>query len=126
MSGLEGQGFDREESQAALSWLKSRGLLNDERTAERHAEKALLHRRMGLAAAEAELEALGVSPEVKERALETWRTATEADRAKELLQAKLKPGDGPAKAARLLAGKGYDEDTIREALSERFPELELP
>lgn len=120
---LLAKGFDEDSAEAALAWLKQRRLLDDARTGARRVE-LIARRKGGLLLAEQELSRLGIEGEAASAALEEWSPEEEKDRGRALLQARLKPGDGPPRAARILASRGYDEEMIRDLIAERFPDWE--
>lgn len=120
---LARRGAEEEEVDQALAWLKARGLLSDQRTGARHVEVARSRRLMGEEGIRSELESMGLDPVAF--LSESEEEEAEEERAKTLLQARLKPGDGPAKAARVLASKGFGEEVIRSVLASRYPELDF-
>jgi SOS response regulatory protein OraA/RecX len=121
--GLLAKGFLEEDIEASLGWLKQRRLLDDSRTGARRVE-LVARRKGGLLLAEQELARLGIEGEAAQEALADWSPAEEKQRGRALLLARLKPGDGPPRAARLLASRGYEEEMIRDLIAEMFPDWE--
>ena len=110
---LERKGYLADEVEHAIVNLKSLGFLNDRRAAEALARTALVSHQ-SRAAVERKLSAIGVAESVIEAAVS--RAAAEVDHrdeasARALLRARKLQGP---KAARFLAGRGFDEALIRQ------------
>jgi regulatory protein len=110
---------------AVLEYLQSKKYVHDPRVAERAVELASSQRPAGREKVRAELEQRGADDEAIASALDALPAEAEADRALGLIQARFKPGDDPARVARWLATKGFDEDSCLAALTRFFPGLEL-
>lgn len=114
------RGHAEPEAEAAVAGLERRGFVRDARVAERAVELGRTRRGVGLAKLRAELEGRATDPEVVERATEEYdeRAVAEA-----VLAARFPGGGDPAKAARLLASRGFDEETVRAVVESRWPEV---
>lgn len=110
---------------AVLAYLQSKKFVHDPRVAERAVEIASSQRPAGREKVRADLELRGADEEAIESALESLPAEREADRALALIQARFKPLDGPARVARWLASKGFDEDSSLAALMRFFPDIEF-
>lgn len=122
-SRLLGKGFKEADVDLVIRRLESAGLVSDERVLQREAEKASQSYSGRLKAAESMLRR-GLD---EDSVLEVVRGMDDEDelaKARHILQLKLRPGDAAARAARLLAARGFDEETVRRAVAERFPELD--
>jgi regulatory protein len=120
---LEAKGRPEEEIAAALTAVKARKWQSDERVVERVKEVGT-HRLEGKSKIEAKLAQRGLDPEQLGEALSDLDEESEKSRALALLQLRLKASDSPAKAARILASKGFEEEVIRFALESLFPDWE--
>jgi SOS response regulatory protein OraA/RecX len=107
---LERAGIDPEEAVAVLVRLRDEGLVDDTRFAVNRA-RALAARGKGDAAIRFDLMRQGVGSEAIEEALTALEP--ERDRAERILARR---GTGAA-TARLLAGRGFDEDTVAAAVA---------
>jgi regulatory protein len=114
-SALERRGFSAELRSSALEKLAGWGYLNDERVAQLRALN-LMRAGKGPLAALQKLAALGLSEEAARTALahaEAELGSTPEQRAHEVLS---KRGLSGAKAARLLASRGFPEDIIHSVV----------
>lgn len=112
---LARKGHGQEAVERAVEHLKSLGCMDDAQIVQRTVEKAAAKKK-GRLHVEAVLDRKGI--------LERPEEDNEGEKrlARQLLDERLKPGDGARKAARLLAGQGFSEDAAWAVLSERFPE----
>lgn len=110
-----------EEIESALEAVKSRKWQSDGRVIERVKETASL-RLEGRAKIESRLAKKGLGEEEVQEAVSDLDQDSEKEKALACLRLRLKGGDAPAKAARLLASSGFDEEVIQSVLEEAFPE----
>lgn len=108
-----------EEIESALEAVKSRKWQSDQRVIERVKETSS-QRLEGKAKIESRLAKRGLGEEEVHEAVQDLDEDSEKDKARACLRLRLKDGDGPAKAARILATKGFDEEVIRSLLDELF------
>ncbi|MBD3409116.1 MAG: hypothetical protein GF419_02825 [Ignavibacteriales bacterium] len=115
--------FDEGIIEETLEDLDRRGYLNDEEFAERYFEERALGKQMGAKKIAQELLAKGASRETVERAASAYPEKDQLERAVALGERKLARLAGEkdplmrkAKLSQFLYGKGYDYDTIGEAL----------
>jgi regulatory protein len=113
---LLGKGVSEEAAERAIAHLERRRLLNDDRTAENLVERSAGKAAKGRERLRAELRRLGADEETIERALAARDEGAELDAAVRLLEAKGFGPDQRARAGRLLASRGFDEETVRAAL----------
>jgi len=102
-------GVEPGEADQAVAELEHAGLISDERFARQRAE-ALAERGKGDAAIRFDLERQGVEPELAEEAIAGLEP--ERERAERIVARR---GPGP-KTARLLAGRGFEADSVELAL----------
>lgn len=121
---LEKRGYVVEEIDAALRDLAQGRWVDDHRVLERELERQQGHPSTGKEKARMTLESRGIDPDMVADELQTWSFDEEVEKAAALLNSKLKPGDTAARAARLLAARGFTEEAIRAALDHRFPDWE--
>lgn len=112
---LEDRGHSPEAIERCLELLQQNGLQSDTRTRE-----ALIRRGIDKGASNQE-----IRRQLDEHGLEIPELPDEKERALALLLARRRQGDTPPKAARYLASKGYDEETIHAALASRFSDAEF-
>jgi regulatory protein len=115
-SRLDEAGVDAEARDSALEALERAGIVDDRRLALNRAA-SLAERGYGDSAIRFALEREAVAGELVEEALAALEP--EGERARRLVEAR---GGGP-KAARLLAGRGFEAATVEEALG-RFADGE--
>ncbi|MCU0315027.1 MAG: recombination regulator RecX [Fimbriimonadaceae bacterium] len=113
---LSQRGYPEAEVERALASLKAYHYLDDKRVEKRETER-LEGELAGRQKIEAKLQHRGLNEAQVETDLQS-----EKQKALNLLGKRVKPGDSFAKAGRLLAAQGYEEETIREALEEFFPD----
>jgi SOS response regulatory protein OraA/RecX len=114
---LDRAGVAPAEAEAVLERLRNEGIVDEARFGASRA-RALAERGKGDAAIRFDLEAQGLPGDVVERAL----AALEPERVRaERIVARRGPG---AATARLLAGRGFDEEAIEAAVASR-PEAAL-
>ena len=121
---LEKRGYAAEEIDAALRDLAQGRWIDDDRVLEREMERQQRHPSTGKEKARMALESRGIDPDLVAEELQGWSFDQEFEKATALLMSKLKDGDNPARAARLLAARGFTEEAIRAALDHRFPDWE--
>lgn len=114
---LAASGVSEEEAEDVLAKMTARGFVSDERIRLREKEKAA-QKGAGRLKIEAALQRRGVEPVVE------TSHQDQVEVALRVLDERLKPGDGPAKAARMLASRGFDEEAVKEAVLARFPEVD--
>ncbi len=118
---LATKGYDSNVIASVVEQLKNRTWVNDQRVAERQAEIAK-QKLVGRLKVEQTLEKRQVAEDKRESVLEDFDDASEAQRAHNLLDQRLKEGDGIAKAARILGSRGFTEEVIRSVLESRYPD----
>ena len=104
-------GVEAADAEEALAALEHAGLVSDARFAEQRAG-SLAERGQGDGAIRFDLERQGVGPELIEEAIAGLEP--ERERAARIVTRR---GRGP-KTARLLAGRGFDEEITRQAANE--------
>jgi SOS response regulatory protein OraA/RecX len=109
--------FAPETTDDVVRHLAAKGILNDERMAQRWVETKSGRRADGRQKLVATLERRGVPAEMIEQALPD--PEAERQRLRDLLHLKFKPGDSPAKAGRFLYSRGFCAEDI-EAECEIF------
>ncbi len=109
------RGHPPEAIESCLGLLRQNGLQSDSRTRE-----ALVRRLIEKGASNQEIQR-----QLSEQGLEIAELPDEQERALALLLARRRQDDTPPKAARYLASKGYDEETIHAALASRFSDAEF-
>ncbi|HXH61837.1 MAG TPA: regulatory protein RecX [Fimbriimonadaceae bacterium] len=117
---LASRGFTEEESGLVLASLKRSRFVDDARVADRAVEAAQGKRVKGRLLVEHELKVRGVEESAVEDALGAIPSGSEADRAESALRKRLKPGDTRQKSAGFLVRRGFDEDTVQEAIERVF------
>ncbi len=110
-----------EEIESALEAVKSRKWQSDERVIERVKETSA-QRLEGRAKIESRLAKKGLEEEEVQEAVSGLDEDSEREKARACLRQKLKGGESPAKAARILASRGFEEEAIRGVLEEFFPD----
>ncbi len=123
---LKKRGVDEATADQALGRLKELGWLSDDRVVQREVELARTRKGQGKLRTRAQLLKRGIDEDQAEKALSESSEEDELARAEAVLNKKLKPDDGPPKAARLLASRGFEEEVIRSALESRFGDWEAP
>ncbi len=123
-SRLLKKGFFESDINHVVERLNESGLLSDERVLEREAEQAAKSLHTGKLKAKQSMLKRGLDEEAVEDAVREMPDEAELLKARHILRLKLKPGDSPARAARLLAARGFDEEIVRMAVAERFPDMD--
>lgn len=118
---LAKKGYDSQVIASVVEQLKNRTWVSDQRVAERQGELAK-QKLVGRLKLEQTLEKRQVSDDLRETVLEDFDEASEAERAHNLLDQRLKEGDTIAKAARILGSRGFTEEVIRSVLESRYPD----
>lgn len=113
------KGFTAATVEAVLNRLETWRFLDDRRTVDERVTQ-LRRRHHGRARIAAALLERGAPEDAVLRELAALDDETEVESALGLLARR--HDDTPARAGRYLAGRGFDEDTIRAALERRFPE----
>lgn len=123
-SRLLSQGFSEPDADYVIERLNESGFLSDERVLEREAERASNSLHTGKLKAKQSMLKRGLDEEAVEETVREMPDEAELLKARHILRLKLKPGDAPARAARILAARGFDEEIVRMAVAERFPDLD--
>jgi regulatory protein len=121
---LEKRGVPTDSVDSAIDRLKSLGWQDDQRVIDREVELSQTRRGIGKLKTAQRLVRRGLEPDQAEDAVSGFDEASERKRALEVLRKKLKANDGPAKAGRMLASRGFDEEVIRSVLEEHFGDWE--
>lgn len=116
-SALRRKGFAEPAISGAMKQLERWGFVDDHRVVTDRVE-SLRRRKLGPQRILAKLEAQGIEAE----GLVAVPIEEQVDEMSALLD-KRPAGDPLAKAARYLAGRGYDEEAIEEVLRRRYPDL---
>jgi len=116
-SALHRKGIAEPAIARAMSQLERWGFVDDHRVVTDRVE-SLRRRKLGPQRILARLEAQGIEA----AGLVTVPLEEQIEEMRALL-AKRPAGDPPAKAARYLAGRGYDEEAIEEVLRRSYPDL---
>ncbi|MCX7800545.1 MAG: RecX family transcriptional regulator [Fimbriimonadales bacterium] len=117
---LVGKGVSEQVADAVLDHLRRRRFVDDDRAAEGVVRAASGKRAKGRERLRADLLRRGADADTADRALGGRTDEEELQTALGCLEARrFGPGDR-AKAARFLAGRGFEEETIRRAIEERF------
>ncbi|HRI43180.1 MAG TPA: RecX family transcriptional regulator [Fimbriimonadaceae bacterium] len=119
---LLARGFAPDTVVAVLAQLGVWGFLDDGRTVDERVTQ-MRRRRMGRARIAAALVERGASEDQVAARLASVSEQDEIQAALELLDRRR--GDDAAKAGRFLAGRGFEEDTVREVLARKFPDEEV-
>ncbi|MCG9894508.1 MAG: recombination regulator RecX [Fimbriimonadaceae bacterium] len=109
---LERAGHPPEEIAAALARLSERGYLNDARLAESEAER-LRGKGWGPLRVAAEMQKRGLPP--------VEFQGDEAEDARLALEEAGRISQGPARAARWLLSRGFNQEAVERVVSELFP-----
>ena len=111
---------DSDDVEAAIEWLSARKLLSEERAVEATVRpRASGKRAEGDLKLRERLERRGAAPEAIEAALAD--VPSESERMQEALSAKFRPEEGQrAKAGRFLMSRGFEEESVTEALDRFF------
>lgn len=120
---LSEKGFEEPEIGETLERLKAWRFLDDRRTVDSRVSQ-LRRRRIGRARIAHQLLERGAPEQEVTDRLGEFTDDSEIDLAVELLRAKRK--DSPAQAARFLAYRGFDEETIEAAVNRVFADQEFP
>lgn len=119
---LRERGFAPDTVEAVLAQLGVWGFLDDGRTVDERVTQ-MRRRRMGRARIAAELVERGAPEDHVAATLASVSEQDELLAAIDLLDRRSR--DNAAKAGRYLAGRGFEEDVIREALARKFPDEEV-
>lgn len=101
-----------------------KGYVDDVRVAERAVELARTRVQVGRMKVGEALTRRGVAEDTVQRVLSLYSDTQELETAAAVLKRKLGPEDKPDKAARMLATKGFSEETVWAALEKAFPGFE--
>jgi regulatory protein len=121
---LQKRGYPEAEITSALRDLAQGRWLDDQRVLEREIEQSIAHPGIGREKTRATLLKRGLDEEIVENSLIAWSEEDETAKAAAFLEARLKPEDAPARAARMLVSRGFSEEAVRSALERRFPDWE--
>jgi SOS response regulatory protein OraA/RecX len=125
-AGLERNGFQAPTVERVVALLRERRLLNDTKTINSLVEAKSGKRAAGIEKLRFELTRKGAPEELIESRLAEITPDEQAESIRSLLRAKCKPTDSRAKVARLLLSRGFDEDSVCEAVNEFFGKEEFP
>lgn len=123
---LTRNGFRAETVEKVLVDLRARRLINDTKTINSLIAQRTGKRAAGIEKMRFELQAKGAPEELIEQSLSEITPESQIENMRALLRVKSKPGDGRAKAARLLLSRGFDEDAIGSVLDEFFGLEDFP
>lgn len=126
-SRLKSGGFPDEIVVQCLARLESWGYLDDQRVAKREVEHLAPAKGIGKNRVRARILSRGVDEDLAEQALQPLNDQEETQKALALLQKKYPPEATPteqAKAGRFLLQRGFEEETVRQALARHFPAYE--
>jgi regulatory protein len=116
LSYLEGKGQDPVESETVVSYLEGRTILSDRKTIESLVESKSGKRSIGIEKLRATLNERGFPEELIDEAL----ASREDGGIDQVLLAKYKPTDRRDRAARFLLSRGFDEESVAEAIDRFF------
>jgi len=114
---LASKGYDALESEKVVSYLERRTIVNDRRTIDSLIESKSGKRSVGIEKLRATLQKRGLPEEQIEEALAQLNPG---EAALDALAAKFKPSDRRDRAARFLAGRGFDEEEVANAIDRFF------
>lgn len=123
-SHLVAKGVTAGNVERVTEYCKQKGYVDDVRVAERAVELAQTRIQVGKTKVGEALTRRGVAEDTVLGALANYSEAQELETAITVLNRKLSPGDKPDKAARMLAAKGFSEETVWAALEKGFPGFE--
>ena len=121
---LRRQGFAEETIADVVIRLRERRFLDDSRVVERQAERAQTDRPIGKERLRHELMKRGAGEDLVNKVIEEIDAESEMARATQLLQLRYSPDDSWSRAARFLARRGFDEETVLEAVRRFFPNVD--
>jgi regulatory protein len=119
---LQERGFDPQSIAQTVSYLQSRGIVDDQRALEAWVQKFKGSRASGQTKISQELKKRGATEDWVEQALNSIAFQEDPAQIDALLAKRMRPGDKRAKIARFLAARGFSEDSIEAALSRHFSE----
>lgn len=114
---LEMKGHEPQVVEVVVDWSRSKGYISDTRVTDRETELAVT-RRIGREKLTAKLTKRGLDTESAEG------YSAERERAIAVRLLEEKKIESAAKAARYLSNRGFSEETVREVIARRFPDLE--
>lgn len=117
---LEQKGFGPDAQSSVLNHLRSKGVLNDRRTAEA-LSRQMSAKPKGVEQLRQGLLKRGAPEEVIQACLASETPESQRTAALALLDKRAGSADSRAKAGRLLHSRGFSEDLIESVLDERFP-----
>jgi regulatory protein len=121
---LLARGLPESAVEASLDRLRSWGLVDDARASQRLVSLKVDQGGMGRLGIMAALVRRGLPEEEASKAVSLLDPADEAERAAALLQRRRNLAGQPARAARYLASRGFEECAAREAIQRVFGDLE--
>lgn len=116
---LMAQGFSEAEAEDAASRAEQMRLVDDTRTAQWEAEKALRNPGKGRLALERRLTVRGVDDSVTNQVVQNLSHEDERAKARRFVVSRA--WKDQAQAARALASRGFDDETILAVIEELFP-----
>ena len=114
------KGHSPDVAEEVVSWLKSQGLMSDERRALAFADGLKTSGKYGKQKLRERLLVDGISEEIVDAVVATIPELAELESIRELLAKKKYLNDERGKAGRFLAGRQFSEDNIERALEEYF------
>ncbi|MBV6458476.1 MAG: Regulatory protein RecX [Fimbriimonadaceae bacterium] len=118
-TALERREFEPAVVESVVAELRAKGYLNDDRAIRNAVDYSAIERQEGPLKIHAKLLSRGAAEEAITDALATITSEEQLAFAVGLLE-KRRNWKDPAQAARFLAAKGYDEETVEAALALRF------
>jgi len=115
------RGIEPEDAQAVVTRLVELGYIADERVAGEAVQAAREGKPVGREKVRAKLLQRGIDEGVVEHAVGGLDHSSEVERAL-ALATKLGTAAGPAKTARYLAARGFDEEAVRDVLERLYPD----
>lgn len=117
--------FEPKVIEQTIHWLTRYKLINEEQLASRETQLTRASSTTGKHKLQEKLAKRGVPPEIIASQISEITESQELEKANLLLIKKFKSQDNPSKAGRFLIGKGFDEEIVKQALSQFFEDSEL-
>lgn len=121
---LERKAVPPADIERVVEWAKAKKYVSDVRVAQRETEIAKSVKLVGRAKTKSRLIKRGANEALVDEAVRHYSEAEEEANALVLVQKRFAPSDDPAKIARFLLGRGFEEDTVRRTLSAYVPGFE--
>lgn len=115
------RGIELEDAQAVVTRLVELGYVADERVAGEAVDAVRAGKPVGREKVRAKLLSRGIDESLVEQAVGGLDHSSEVERAL-ALATKLGTAAGPAKTARYLAARGFDEEAVRDVLERLYPD----